>query len=120
MLELSRFQLRVGLTGGKTVPQLPKEEAGATTTSSRDQKIEALWSQSRYQTQPFHFHPCLRWQKKKKKIRCKFSAMLAARSVIQQQMDLMVLPGARPADEIPSKAEAGHSPPKMSRGIKER
>lgn len=46
--------------------------------------------------------------------------MLAARSVIQQQMDLMVLPGARPADEIPSKAEAGHSPPKMARGIKER
>lgn len=56
---------------------------------------------------------------KKKKKRCKFSAMLAARSVIQQQMDLTVLPGARPADEIPSKAEAGHSPPKMARGIKE-
>lgn len=55
----------------------------------------------------------------KKKKRCKFSAMLAARSVIQQQMDLTVLPGARPADEIPSKAEAGHSPPKMARGIKE-
>lgn len=37
--------------------------------------------------------------------------------MIQQQAYLMALPGARPADEIPSKAGAGHSPPERPEAL---
>lgn len=120
-LRLSTLRLRAGLTGSDTVPQLPGDDPlpllakAARTKHGRGSQVppppaaiknEALPAPELVPDTALPPSPMDAMEKDER------SATLAARSVIQQQTDLMALAGARPA-EIPSEAAAaaGHSPP---------
>ena len=123
MLKLSRLQLRVGLTGGNTIPHLPEDDSFPLPAKQHTQSthVGGRWDQTggfRTPEQVSGTALPLSSMSMMEKDRWKFSATLAARSVIQQQTDLMALPGAHPADEVPSKAEAGHSPPKRPEALR--